>query len=142
MLLLEPAQQRDDLRLYRHVEGGGGFVQHHEPRFQHHGPGDGDALALSARELVGIAVARFGFELHFPQGVHDQLFALLRGAAEAVDHQAFLDDLGHGQPRVQRSVGILEDHLHVPPQRPQGPGAQALDVAAIITDRTVAAHQP
>ena len=58
VLLLQVAQQVDDLRLHRHVERAGRLVEHHELRLQHHGAGDGDALALAARELVRVAVLR------------------------------------------------------------------------------------
>ena len=61
-LLLQVAQQIDDLRLHAHVERAGRLVQHHELRLQHHGARDGDALALAAGELVRIAVLRVGIE--------------------------------------------------------------------------------
>jgi hypothetical protein len=60
--LLQVAQQVDDLRLHRHVERAGRLVEHDEPRLQHQRPGDGDALALAAGELVRIAVRTFRVE--------------------------------------------------------------------------------
>ena len=50
---LQVAQQLHDLELDRAVQGRGGLVQDDELRPQDKGPGDGDALALAARELVG-----------------------------------------------------------------------------------------
>ena len=38
----------------------GRLVEHDDLRIQDHGPGDGDALALAARELVRVAVAPAG----------------------------------------------------------------------------------
>ncbi len=54
---LQLLQQIHDLRLHRHVQRAGRLIQHHEARFQHDGPGDGDALALAAAEFVRIAAA-------------------------------------------------------------------------------------
>ena len=71
-LALKVAQEIDDLGLHRHVERGGRFVEHHKTRFKDHGPGDGDTLALTTREFMGIAMAALGIEAHFSQGVDDQ----------------------------------------------------------------------
>ena len=62
MVGLQLLQQIDDLRLHRHVQGTGWFVQYHEARFQHHGARDRDALPLAAAELVRIAVTDIGRE--------------------------------------------------------------------------------
>ena len=48
--------------LHGAIEGRGRFVQHDQLRFEDQGAGDGDTLALSARELVGIAVPDLGVE--------------------------------------------------------------------------------
>src|ERR1700727_2296338 len=37
-------------------------------------------------------------------------------------------------PRVQRAVGVLEDHLDLAPHLPQGPGRQVGDVLAVEDD--------
>ena len=47
---LQIPQQLHHLDLHRAVEGGGRLVQQQEFRFQHHRPGDGDALLLLAEE--------------------------------------------------------------------------------------------
>ena len=54
---LQLAQEIDDLRLHRHVERRGRLIENQEFRLEHERPGDGDALALAARELVRVAVA-------------------------------------------------------------------------------------
>ena len=54
---LQVAQQVDDLRLHAHVERRGRLVEHDEARLEHQGAGDGDALALAAREFVRITLA-------------------------------------------------------------------------------------
>ena len=45
------------------------------------------------------------------------------------------DDLADRLPRVQRGVGILEDHLHLASQRSQGAALQLRDVLSVEADR-------
>ena len=54
--LLQVLQQVDDLRLDRHVERGDRLVGHQQLGAQGERPGDADALALAAGELVRVAV--------------------------------------------------------------------------------------
>src|SRR4030095_16002791 len=41
------------------------------------------------------------------------VFGLLRRAADAVRYWRFADDVDHAHPRIERRIGILEDHLHL-----------------------------
>src|SRR3984885_7428350 len=59
---LEFAQQIDNLRLDRHVQGRCRLVEHDETRIERHCASDGDALTLTAGELVRIAIERRGIE--------------------------------------------------------------------------------
>ena len=133
--LLQVAQQVDDLRLHRHVERAGRLVEQHELRLQHHGAGDGDALALAAGELVRIAVLRGGIEADLLQRRADALAPLLVAHAGALDEQPFLDDLADRQARRERAVGVLEDDLHLLAQRPHALGVEAVDALADVGDR-------
>ena len=118
VLLLQVAQQVDHLRLHAHVERRGRLVQHDEARLQHHGAGNRDALALAAGEFVRIAVARRRVEPDFLQRRDDALVALRRASGPARGWQPFGDDLGDRHARAERAERILEDDLHVAPQRP------------------------
>ena len=60
MAFFEIAEQVDDLRLDRDVQGRDRLVAHDKRRGQGQGPGHGHPLALAARELVGKA-AGMGF---------------------------------------------------------------------------------
>lgn len=51
-IVLQPAQEVEDLCLYRDVEGGDGLVAAEEFRAAGERAGDGDALALAAGKLV------------------------------------------------------------------------------------------
>ena len=59
----------------------------------------------------------------------------LLAALHAVDLERRPDDLTDRLARVQRRVRILEDHLHLAPQRPQLALRDRRDVAAVEADR-------
>ena len=127
-LVLQVVEQVHDLRLDRDVERGDGLVGDDQPRIQRERAGDADALALAARELVRIAVVVLGRE---PDDVHQLLHAPLRVAVRlAVDDERVGDDRAHALARVERGRRILEDHLHLAPQRPQRAPVELRDVAA------------
>ena len=77
-------------------------------RVAHDRPGEGDALALAAAELAGLAVEQ-AVEAE-RRGRHLGLRGPL-GAADAADLERELDVRLHGLVRVQRVA--LEDHRHV-----------------------------
>ncbi len=141
VLFLELAQQVDDLRLHRHVQRRGRLVQHDEARLEHQRPGDGDALALAARELVRVAVPPVRVDPDLAQRLDDPLVTL-PAVADAVHDQALGDDLGDRHARAQGAVRVLEHHLHLAPERPYVARAQALDLAAVEGDGAGAALQP
>src|SRR5580704_15129755 len=65
--ILQFIEQVDDLRLDRHVEGGDGLVADDEARAERQRSRNADALALTAREFMGISaseLAREADELH------------------------------------------------------------------------------
>ena len=66
-------QQVQDLRLHRDVERAGRLVAHHDARAQHQGAGDGDPLALAARQLGRQAAAHLGAEADARQHLVDAL---------------------------------------------------------------------
>ena len=49
--------------------------------------------------------------------------------------QRLADDLAGPLARVERGVGVLEDHLHLAPQRPHLPPREAGDLAPVEADR-------
>ncbi len=79
--LLQVGQQVQDLRLDREIERRDGLVQHQDFRLQHEGPRNGDALALAAREHVGITVIVFGPETDEAHHLAGAGSALGRGEA-------------------------------------------------------------
>ncbi len=95
-------------------------------RLEHHGAGDGDALALAAGELVRIAILGVGIEADLGERGADALASLVVARCRGCwMMQAFLDDLADGQARGERAVRVLEDDLHLLAQRAHLVGATA-----------------
>ena len=109
--LLQVGEQRQDLRLHRHVEGGGRLVGHQQVRLAGERHGDHHPLALAAGELVRVgAHAALGvaqanqfqkFENPRPRGL----------AGEAAMEPQHLADLPLDRvERVERGHRLLEHH--------------------------------
>ena len=133
-LVLQVGEQVDDLRPDRDVEGGDRLVGDDQLRPQRQRPGDPDPLPLAAGELVREAVVVLGGEADpLEQLLH---FAAQLGAAGfALQPQRLADDLADPLARVERGVGVLEDHLHLAPQRPHLAPREPGDLTALEADR-------
>ena len=109
--LLQLAQQLQDLRLDRHVEGGGGLVGDQQIWLAGERHGDHHPLALATRELVGE-------RLEAPRGLAErhQLQQLLRAderlpLGQAPVQRQHLGDLAaDGVERIEGGHRLLEDH--------------------------------
>ena len=76
-LVLQLLEQVDDAGLDAHVERRHRLVEDDELRLDRQRPGDPDALALTAGELVGVAVGVLGRQTDESQQVLDALAGLL-----------------------------------------------------------------
>ncbi|MNT25040.1 hypothetical protein D3C72_1605440 [compost metagenome] len=109
-LLAQPRQQRQYLRLHGHVQRRDRFVGDQDLRPHGQRTRQSHALPLPARKLVRKA----------PDGVRrqsDQFEKLLRkrhclAPGHAVHHGALGHDFADALAGIQRSVRILEHHLH------------------------------
>ncbi len=105
----EPALQRLDLEPHLHPELGvevrQRLVEQKDARIAHNGPAHGDALALTAREILGRAVEIIAEPQQLGRLGHGGGGLLLGDIAQA---QAEAHVLGHAQMRVERV--ILEHH--------------------------------
>ena len=83
-VVLQLAQQVEDLRLHRDVEPGGGLVGHEEAGGAGEGDGDHDALAHAARELrrVGLVALDGGGDADLHQEGERRLLGLALGELE------------------------------------------------------------
>src|ERR1700749_921444 len=59
-----------------------------------------------------------------------------------MDFQPFLDDLRDREPRRQAGIRVLEDDLHLAPERPQLAAAKFVDAAAFENNLPLAVDEP
>ena len=103
-----------DLGLDGHVQGGHGFVADDELGVHGQSPGDADALAASAVELVGVGVDQAMGQAHGVHQVQHPHEALVAVRDELGQEDGFLDGFRDGLAGVERGERVLEDDLHFP----------------------------
>jgi hypothetical protein len=128
------AQQVDDLRLDRDVERRDRLVGDDEAGPDRERPGDADALALAAGELVRIAAHQLGGEADQGHQLRDPGGARGAAACEPVHDQRLGDDVLAAHARIKRGEGVLEDRLGLAAEPTQPSLRQAGDVAALEQD--------
>ena len=131
---LDLVEQLQHLGLHRHVQRRHGLVGHQQLGVHHQRAGDAQPLALAAAELVRVTFHRTGVHAHQLQQAAGLVQRLV--APHAVVARAFDHGLGHGAPRVERAVRVLEDDLHAAAQRAQRAGGQPGDVVTAELDLT------
>ena len=62
LLSAKLVQQLQDFRLNGHIQSRGGLIADEQPGLDGNGPGNSGPLALSAADLVGVAVCKFGWQ--------------------------------------------------------------------------------
>src|SRR5262249_26130911 len=133
-LLLEVHQEVDDLRLDRYVERRDRFVADDERGVEGERPGDADALALAAGELVRIALHRLPPEADLAEDCRDAVEELAPRGDAVIAHR-----LGHDvadiHARVQGRVRVLEDDLQLAAVGPHLAAGEAVDAGAAQLDR-------
>ena len=134
-LALQLLEQVDDLSLHRDIEGRSGLVEDDEPGIEGEGAGNGNALQLPAAKLVRIAIedlARHaGLLQELARPGDERIPAQRRMRAEG-----FGDGIEDAEPRVERIVRALKDHLHVAPLAAHLALTQRGDVPSLEDDLT------
>ncbi|EPX87854.1 hypothetical protein ruthe_00059 [Rubellimicrobium thermophilum DSM 16684] len=125
---LQVAQQGQNPRLHRDVEGRDALIGDDQLGVEGKGTGDADALALAAREFVRVAVERLPREAHTLEQLGGAFAPLGRGA-EAVDDQRFGHQIARAHAGIERSRRVLEHELGIP-SHGTGDVALALQPAA------------
>ena len=126
---LDIEQQREHAGLRRHVQRRDRFVEQQDLRLHRQGAGDGDALALPGRELVGVTVAiGHGVEADLVEHLVDPPLAL--GTRLATDPQRLGDGRARGHQRVEGGGRVLVDDLHAPPVAAPAGAVERADVVA------------
>ena len=143
--ILEVDEEVDDLRLDRHVERRDRLVGEDDGRLDGQRPGQADALALAAGELVRIAVGGVGGkpdeaeQLVYPSG---DVVAVGRAAARPAGVDERLGDQpAHAESRIETGVRVLEDELDASPVVHQIAPAQVGDVLAVEVDAPLERHE-
>src|SRR5690606_37227515 len=96
----------------------------------------------AAGKFVRVAVTGGRVEAHLIEGAGDLAVALGRGEAGVVDLQAFADDVADRHAGTERAMGILEDDLHLAPQRPHLLEGAPVDRLAEESDATLGRNEP
>ena len=113
-VLFQIQQQIEHLRFHRLVQGRNRLVQDDQARLQGQGAGNVDALALTARQLVRVALGKpFRRQTHAGQQVARAFHRFALG--HAMHHGRKRDRVFHGQARVERCVTVLKHHLRLAP---------------------------
>src|SRR5579864_2978782 len=110
-LLVEVAQQLEDLRLHGHVECGRGLVGDQQVGLVREAHGDHGALTHPATELMREVVdtALSIRDTHLPEQIDAPAFNIVVGDLVVGVHR-LVDLITDAEHRVQRAQGVLEDH--------------------------------
>ena len=133
MRLLEPVHQVEDLGADGDVKSRDRLVGDDEGGAEGEGPGQADALALAAGELVRIAVHRPGAEADLFEQLLDALTPFL-AVADAVDGEGLGEDLVDAHARIEGRVGVLEHELHLLADSTKAAVAELGQVVAVEPD--------
>src|SRR5690606_8627324 len=91
------------------------LVENHDAWFRYQRARDIDPLPLAARQLVRVTVREVR-RVESDQREQLARLALRQRARHAVRARPERDAVRHGETGIQRSIGILEHHLHLTPQ--------------------------
>ena len=128
--LLTVHDQVQNLGLDGDIQGRDGLVGHDEFRVYHQRPGDADALALAAGKFVGEATGPGRVHAHLTHDLGHLVPHFGGGKLREMEAHGFLQNLAHGHARVERRVGVLEDHLHLAPVGQHVRVAQVVEASA------------
>ena len=113
-LLLQILKEIDNLPLHADVECANRLITDDKAWFDRQRPRNANALALAATELMRVPSRHFGLESDLLEKRGDRTPPVGRRHLTKVDLQCFADDFAAGHTRIQRTVGILKNHLHLP----------------------------
>jgi hypothetical protein len=132
---LQLVEQVEDLGPAGRVDHGDRLVSHQVVRPQHHGSRDADALPLSARERVRVALDHLGSgsQLDLLEGRQDPRVTL-RPVLRAVDDERLRHDLADPHVGAEAGERILEDGLGALAEAGQGSTLEGAHVGALEDD--------
>src|SRR5579871_3171846 len=141
VLALQAAQQVHDLCANADIERRNGLIENEKLWPQRERACDIDALALSARKFMWVAKqCRFieadsGEQFDGPSAQHAARHGLAR--LDSVNLPGLGDDVDNAHARIERSVRILEDGLHLAADRTHLRAGRGGEVDAVDTNRAL-----
>ena len=133
-LVLEVLEEVHHPGLDRHVERGDRLVEHEQLGLEDEGPGDPDALTLTAGELVGEAVGVVRLQPHELERVGHAL-PPRTALPQSVDVERLGDRFTDRHPGVEGGERVLEDDLDVLADLPHLPVGESHELTAVEADR-------
>ena len=121
-LAAQPVEKLDHLRLDGDVERGNGLVADDQLRLERKRPGNGDALALAAGELVRIAAHVFGRKADLHQEFRGKFPAYLRARSFLLRHRIRT----HLVSGIEFQMGVFMIGLPAMAGGPGGPGGAGM----------------
>ena len=115
-LFLKILEHIDDLRLNGDIERGDRLIADDELGIDRKRSRDTDSLALTAGELMRIAVCVLAVESDALKKGDYLLSSLRLVGCEMVDIDGLTYDIAYRHARVKARIRILEDHLHFAPE--------------------------
>ena len=136
------AQKVQHLRADGHIQCADGLIGNDELRLHDQGPGNADALALSAGKFVGEAGGKFRQQTHVQQSLTHLFLPLGGGKIRPDVLQALAHDIAHLGALVQRGLRVLKDHLDLTGDLlVQRTRDFAVDLLALVQDLTARGGQ-
>ena len=105
--VLQIHENVQNLGLDGHVQGGYRLVGDDELGLHRQSPGDADALALAAGELMGVAIGLLGTEAYPLQQVDRLLLRLRFAGTQLVEEHRLGEDLHDLLAWVEGGIGVL-----------------------------------
>src|SRR5262249_44566060 len=123
-------EQIEDLRLYRDIERRDRLIGNNEIGRGRKRSGNGDALALTAGELMGQPLGVGRVEADKLEKFDDPILHR-RAVAKVMDQEAIGDLRSHRPARIEAGIGVLKNHLHSPAQTAQLRLPKAVEVLSV-----------
>ena len=125
--------QVQNLRLHRHIQRRDGFIRDDQFRVQCEGAGNCDPLTLTAGHFMWEAAHEAARQMH-PIKERGNPVLNFRARGDVVVLHRLCDLIHQLHLRIERSKGILKDHLHIKARLVQFFLAEAENVAALKLD--------
>jgi hypothetical protein len=131
---LQRGEQVHHLRLHRDIKGADHFVTDEQPGFDREGTGNPQSLTLSATELMRVPRCHGRIESNVTEQSGHALAPCGSQLGFLPEEQRFPDDLACGPAGIERTVGILKDHLEPLARSAELRAGKLREIASFKTD--------